>query len=320
MATTTTSTEAELLSEYWNNIFLNELRSNLVFWDYGMKSMHPKGTGTLAHWLSIADLSPTATALTEGTDPTERSLSAGDQTATVSQYGESVLVSDLLQDTWISGSYEQLMERLARNTAENLDTIIRNTNFTAGGSAQLGGTAVSRNSIASDGSFDADIAEVREAVHSLASNKAQTYPDGYYVGVVHPDVLYDLQGDTANWQEFLKNTETGFAEHERNYAGMRPGYGGVVGAMFGVKFIMSQQAVELVYSGSACTDVYQSYIFGPEHYGVSQLQDTQVIIKNPHPASDLNLYGSVGWKTAFATKELDSKRMVRLETGSSMGT
>jgi hypothetical protein len=89
--------------------------------------------------------------------------------------------------------------------------------------------------------------------------------------------------------------------------------------MFGVKFLMSQQALKLDASGSASTDIYQSYIFGPEHYGVSQLQDVQTIVKNPHPASDLNLYGSVGWKCAFAAKELDAKRMVRLESGAALG-
>lgn len=320
MSTTTIGTEGELLTEFYNNVFLNELRANLVLYNYGMKSVHQRGMGNLVHWLALNDIDPTATALTEGTDPTEVTLSAGDQTATLAQYGESVLVSDILQDTWVQGSYQQLMERLARNAAENLDTIIRNNVFTGGGSAQYGGTAVSRNSIASDGSFDADIAEIRESVHTLASNKAQTFPDGFYVGVVHPDVLYDLQGDTANWQEFLKGTESGYGQMQQNFAGTKPGAGGVVGSMFGTKFIMSQQAVELVYSGSASTDVYQSYIFGPEHFGVSELQGVQTIIKNPHPASDLDLYGSVGWKAAFAVKELDSKRMVLLETGSSLGT
>jgi N4-gp56 family major capsid protein len=144
MATSTTSTEAEIIAEYWRNVFLNELRENLVFWQYGMVGTHPRGSGTLVHWLALDDLSAAA-ALTEGTDPDEYTLSAGDQTATVAQYGASVLVSDLLQDTWVSGSYQTLMERLARNAALTLDTVIRNTCFTAGGSAQYAGTAVDFN-------------------------------------------------------------------------------------------------------------------------------------------------------------------------------
>lgn len=320
MAVSTTSTEAELIAEFWNNRFINELRANLVFWPWGLRNTHPKGTGTLIHWLSLADLSASGSALTEGTDPTEHTLSAGDQTATVKQYGASVLASDLLQDTWVPSSMSNLMERIARNAAKQLDTVIRNVNFTAGGTVQYAGTAVARNSIATDGSFDMDIAEVREALNTLESAKAQPYPDRYYRGVIHPDVKYDLQGDTANWQEILKHTPGGMEDvrHFGNAASSGAG-NGVIGRLFGVEFILSQDALAMDASGSASTDVYQSYIFGPEHYGVSELQNVQTIIKNPHPASDLNLYGSFGWKAGFATKELDAARMIRIESGASLG-
>ena len=42
---------------------------------------------------------------------------------------------------------------------------------------------------------------------------------------------------------------------------------GVVGRLFGTEFIMSQQALAMDASGSASTDIYQSYVFGPEHFG-----------------------------------------------------
>ena len=318
MAVTTTGTEAELIAEYWNSVFLNNLRENLVIEQFGLKNVHGKGSGTMVHWLGLYDLSAAA-ALSEGFDPTEFALSAQDQTATVEQYGAAVRISDLLQDTWQAGSYQTLMERLARNAAYSIDTIIRDACLTAGGSAQYGGTAVARNSIASDGTFDADLAEIKEAVHSLESLKVPTFPDGFYVGIVHPDVKYDLQGDTASWQEILKHTETGFPT-VRGGVGMVPGQGGVVGTLFGVKFIMTTQALKMAGSGSADTDVYQSYIFGPEQFGVSELQNVQVIVKNPAPASNLDMYGTVGWKAAFVAKELASSRLIRLETGSSMGT
>ena len=241
MALTTTSTEAELISEYWNNVFLNELRANLLFEPFGLKSVNPGGAGTLVHWLSLGDMS-TAGALTEGTDPDEFTLSAGDQTATIKQYGASVLLSDLLMDTWLAGSMENLMERVARNAAMTIDTVIRDTNFTACGTVQYAGTAVARNSIATDGSFDADIAEMREAVNRLEAAKVPTFSDGYYVGVIHQDVKYDLQGDTANWQEILKHNESTIGTVLRG-TGMEPGRGGFVGTMFGIKFLLSQQAL-----------------------------------------------------------------------------
>lgn len=318
MAVSTTSTEAELIAEYWNTVFLDTLRDNLTFWKYGLKSPHGRGQGTMCHWLGLYDLTASA-ALSEGSDPTEHVLSAKDITATVAQYGGSVLVSELLQDTWVQGSYQTLMERLAYNAALTLDTVVRDACFSGGGSAQYGGTATARTNIATGSSFDADISEIREATHSLAALKVKTFPDGFYVGIANQDVIYDLQGDTANWQEFLKHTEPGYRQMQENFTGQRPGGQGIVGSLFGVKFILSQLALLLDASGSASTDVYQSYIFGPEHYGVSQLQDVQTVIKNPHPASDLDLYGSVGWKAAFVSRELNASKLIRLETGASLG-
>ena len=86
MATVTISTESELIKEYYRDQFLNELRENLVFTGWGLMGSHPKNQGELVHWLSMADFSA-AGALTEATDPTETSLSAGDQTAVLAQYG-----------------------------------------------------------------------------------------------------------------------------------------------------------------------------------------------------------------------------------------
>lgn len=318
MALTQTATEAELMAEYWNDVFLSELRDHLQFAQFGMKSTHPTGAGTLAHWLSLADMTAAA-ALSEGYDPTSYGLSAGDQTATVSQYGASVRISDLLKKTMVPGSYEQIVERLARNAQKTIDQTIYAGVFSGGGTVQYAGTAVARNSIATSG-FDMNMAEIRQATNTLAKAGAQTYMDGYYVGVISPDVQYDLQGDTAQWQEVLKNTETGFGILNDNYTGARPGFNGVIGALFGVKFIQSQiDGLILDASGSASTDVYQSYIFGPEHFGVSELDGVQVIMKDPHPSSDLELYGTAGWKAAFAYKELNASRMVRIESGASLG-
>lgn len=326
MATTTTSTEPELIAEYWNNRFINELRNNLVFAPWGLKGTHPKGSGTMVHWLALADLSASSAAGTEGTDPTEHTLSAGDQTATVSQYNDVVKVSDILQETWLPGSMGTLMERIARVAAKKIDTVVRDAAFTAGGTVQYAGSAVARNSIATNGSFDMDLAEVREASRTLEGYAAQPFSDGYYRGIVHPDVKYDLQSDTANWQEILKYTETGFKDVQGFGNAASNGNGkGVVGRLFGVEFIMTGQSLKMVGSGSAYdsnsagTDIYQSYIFGPEHFGISQLQDVQTIIKNPSPSSSLNLYGTMGYKMAFATKQLDAKRMIRIESGATGG-
>lgn len=310
MAASTTSTEGELLKEYWNEVFLTELRSNLVLKELALMGQHPKGEGSMVHWLSLGDMTAAA-ALTEATDPTEYTLSAGDLTATLKQYGASVLLSDLLQDTWIGGSMEKVMERLGRNAALTMDTVIRNACFTAGGLVQYCGTAVARNSIATDGSFDLDVAEIREAKASLERANVQPHPmTGTFVAVTHSDCVYDLQGD-SNWTDVAKYAEMGKDGSNRLVTGE-------AGTLYGVKFMQSNQALKMDASGSASTDVYQTYLVGNEHFGISSLYDVQTIVKNPHPASDLDLYGSVGWKASFVAKELQNSAMIRIESGASL--
>jgi N4-gp56 family major capsid protein len=305
MANTTTTT-GQILKEYWRDLFLNELRANLVFEGLAMKSAHGKGAGIRAHWIGLTDLTAGA-ALTQATDPTAYTFSATDQTADLVQYGALVEVSDVLKDTMMGGTMDALIERIGRNAADTVDTVIRNSVFSAGGLVQYGGTAVARNSIATDGSFDMDVAELREAVSTLEQANAPRFSNGYYVGVIHPTVKYDLQGDSA-WLDIVKYTETGV---ERAFRGE-------VGEIYGVKFVQTTKALELVASGSASTDVFQTYVVGSEYFGVSELMGTEVLVKDPAPTSVLELKSSIGWKTTFAAKELQPSAMVRLETGASL--
>ena len=86
MALTQTATEPELLKQFWHDTFLNEFRANLTFDQLAMKGTVTANEGKTVHWLSLADLSAAAS-LSEGYDPTSYALSAGDQTASLTQYG-----------------------------------------------------------------------------------------------------------------------------------------------------------------------------------------------------------------------------------------
>ena len=305
MPTTTTGTEAELLKEYWRDIFLSELRASLIFDQIALTATHPANMGTTVHWLSLADLTAAGT-ISQSFDPTSYALSAGDLTAGLLQYGASVTLSDLVKKTAVGSFISQLMERLARNASLTLDTVIRDSVLTAGGTVQLAGTAVARNSIATDGSFDFDIAELREALNTLGRNNVPAIGDSY-VAIVHPDVKHDLIGD-SNWVDLVRYTDN----VERVYKNE-------IGRTYGTRFIESTQALLMDASGSASTDVYQTYIVGQEYLGISNLSDVEIIVKDPAPKSDLNVVSTYGWKATRAHKELSSTRMIRVESGSSIG-
>lgn len=305
MAQTTTGTEAELLKEYWRDIFLTELRASLILDQIALMAPHPAHMGTVVHWLSLADLTAAGT-ISESFDPTSYALSAGDLTAGLLQYGASVTLSDLVKKTAVGSFVDQLMERLARNAGLTLDTVIRDAILSAGGTVQYAGTAVARNSIATDGSFDFDIAELREAVNSLERQNVPPIGDSY-VAIVHPDVKHDLIGD-SKWVDLVRYTDN----VERVYKNE-------IGRTYGTRFLESTQALLMDASGSASTDVYQTYVVGSEYLGISNLADVEIIVKDPAPKSDLNIVSTYGWKATRAHKELGALRMIRVESGSSIG-
>lgn len=307
MADTTATLALALKAGYWNSKFLKELREELFFYDLGMKSPYPMNEGKVVHWIALADLTA-ATSLSESFDPTAFSLSAGDVSATLTQYGGYVSMSDFLMDTEINTTMENIMERLGRHAAKTLDIVIRDSVFSAATCVKYGGTAVARNSIATDGSFDATVATVRKAVNFFQNANAMPVKGNDYAGIVHPDVVYDLQGD-SNWVNAHLYTEKGVPNL----------YSGEVGSLYGVRFMRNTNALKMVASGSASTDVYQSYYVADQGFGVSELYNPQTIVKNPLPSSPLNLTSTAGWKTAFATKQLKTSALLRYETGASQG-
>lgn len=308
MSVVSTSSNANLLKQFWNNVFLHELREKMVFYELGLKSTVPDQNGTVEHWLSIADLSADPVARTEGTDPTEYSLSSGDLTATVKQYGDFVKFSDMFKNTSIDGTMQNIMERLGRHAAKTMDIVIRNAVLTASTVVRFGGTAVARNSIATDGSFDFNVVTLRKAKRLLNKSNALPLRGNEFVAVAEPDVIYDLQGD-SNWVNAHTYTEKGIDNL----------YTGETGKLYGVRFIENTNALVMAGSGSGTTDVYQTYFVGQEGFGVGEFRGVETIIDQESMASPLRLYGTAGWKASFATRELQASAMVRYETGASLG-
>lgn len=307
MANQTTTTGSLWLPAYWNKVFLEECRNAQVFYDLGDKSTAPNNLGTTVHWLTMADLTASA-ALSESFDPTEHSLSAGDKSATLAEYGGVVKISTFLQKTAISGTVENIVERLGDNAGVTLDTVIRDGVFSAAATVRYGLSAVVRTSIDTNTGNDFGVATIRKAVNIFHKAKIKPKEGGDYVAVAHPDVIYDLQGD-SNWTNAHTYTEKGIDSL----------YNGETGKLYGVRFIQNNLALCMDASGSASTDIYQTYFVGNQAFGVSELYNPQVIIKNPYPSA-LDVVASYGWKTAFAYKAFDVSALIRWETGASLGT
>ena len=88
----------EEMRQFWDKRLLSVAIKNLVFYTYGEKRPIPARGGKSINWRRFEKLDITAGSytLTEGTPPTETQATVSSVTATISQYGQFIKVSDIL--------------------------------------------------------------------------------------------------------------------------------------------------------------------------------------------------------------------------------
>lgn len=308
MALTTTGTMPGPVQAFYEKQFLMRSEMNFVYEQLGKPGRIPKGEGKTVVWNRMTNPSAKTSALTEGTDPTPSGLSATLISATLAQYGNYEQVTDLLELTAIDGTVKEAIDTLAYEAALTIDTVIRNV-IDAGGTLMVATAAYSnsagftptRNSINSDDTFT--VGDIRRAKRQLNRFSAKPHTKDRFMAIAHPDVIFDLEGDT-NWVNAHLYTENGIDNI----------YNGEAGEIYGTRFVMSENATIMTNSGSAGTEVYLTHIMGKEFFGVSKLQNLETYVDSPSPRSALRLYSDIGWKASFAVKVLNDSFDVRVES------
>lgn len=302
-----------MVDEQYSRRFLTALRANLLLKQFGMREDMQLRSGTTVKWPRVERITTAHTTTMEGKDPETTALSINSVSAQLAEYKQAFRLSDLFQKTSVPRTWEEVMDAVAFKAAEVMDTRIRDIVFTAGGSGLLMSTKTHRSSLTQTAQHYIDLAFVREGARRLESGNVPTFGNGLYIALIHPDAKYDLQGDST-WQSFQQYTEVGVGR----------AYQGKIGTNFGVEFYYSTQTYKgtnKIISGARSDNLYQTYVFGQDYYGVSALTglDIEIIMKNPAPASVLNSYGTVGYKFVFVPKELQAARLSRLEHTASAG-
>lgn len=302
MALTTTGTLSSVVKAYYDKRFLMRAEAEFVYKQLGRIGVVPKGEGKTVVWNRYTNPSAKTSALTEGTDPTPSGLSATLVSATISQYGNFEQITDLLDLTSIDNSIASAVDLLAYEASLSIDTVIRNI-VDDGTSIVYASGVANRTSISATDIIT--VADVRKTVRELKSNNAKPQKkSGSFMAVIHPDVEYDLQGD-SNWVNAHLYTDSALG-------GI---YNGEVGKLYGVRFLNTTQAPILTNSGSSDgVEVYQSLVFGEEAFGVSELQNLTTYVDSPSPRSALRLYSDVGWKAGFTAKILNENFFYSIES------
>lgn len=303
MAVGTTTTTANALKQYWHDFFIERLVDNLSMKGLTKRAKIPTGNGKVVFWVGINKVDAGAS-LSEGADPTARSSKAFRVSATLTEYGNLIKNSRLFMDTSLDGTKQQIIEDLARDAAKLCDDTLLSAGL-AGGTVIFAGAATHRSNIIS--ASTATVRDVRKAVRLLNLSSVPRFPDGFYVGLAHPDVAYDLQTDAA-WQDIVKYRDT-----------VKYDIAGEIGKIWGVRFAMAPTIPILVNTGSASVDVYRTLVFGPDYLGQSDLGELEIVINEPGKTSELGQFNTYGYRFVMAQAVLQNARAVRIESSASLG-
>ncbi len=307
---------AAVKNRFYVELFLKRAQSKLLHKQLGqLNRTVPQGAGGygtgVVYWTRFTNLPIVTAGQGEGVPTTSVQLTASNITGTTAQYDGAVSISDLMAYTSFGDVMKQAVELLAYNAGLSIDTVVRNT-ISASGTLQAA-TGLGSNWSAIPATGTLSIAEVKRAVRTLNRNDAFTQDDGFYVGVAHPDALFDLMSDTTTggWIDANKYTNDNADQLMK----------GEVGKIHGVRFIQTSNGYvrgSSYATGSAVvasSSLYVTSVFGKEAFGVTELQNLKTYVKgfeSGGTGDPTEKVATAGWKTTFGVAPLNTSWMINI--------
>lgn len=301
---TTSSALSAGMQTYYNRELLRTFEPNLVHLQFGDEHRMPPHSGLVMNMRKLIPLETNTKALSEG-DPGESVMLAETEvTVQLQQYGEYARCTDKLDLTHLDMDIMRRTKLFGDAGARSIDAVVREELAKCANVIYAGGKASRAELTAAD---KLTSRELRKAVKTLKKNHAQTF-GGYFVAIIGPDTMYDLQEDEA----FVKVSQ--YQDKENIYTGE-------VGRLFGVRLVETTEAKIFEGAGADGTDVASVIVLGQYAYGVTSLKGAKprVIVKpagSAGTADPLDQISTVGWKMdGFGAKLLQPEYAVRIECG-----
>ena len=301
---TTSSALSAGMQTYYNRELLRTFEPNLVHLQFGDEHRMPPHSGLVMNMRKLIPLETNTKALSEG-DPGESVMLAETEvTVQLQQYGEYARCTDKLDLTHLDMDIMRRTKLFGDAGARSIDAVVREELAKCANVIYAGGKASRAELTAAD---KLTSRELRKAVKTLKKNHAQTF-GGYFVAIIGPDTMYDLQEDEA----FVKVSQ--YQDKENIYTGE-------VGRLFGVRLVETTEAKIFEGAGASGADVARVIVLGQYAYGVTSLKGAKprVIVKpagSAGTADPLDQISTVGWKMdGFGAKLLQPEYAVRIECG-----
>ena len=299
---TTASGLSDEMKTYYSDYLIDNAVPKLVHDQFGQKHPIPKNGGKTIQFRKYSPLPKLTTALQEGVTPNGQSLSVSVIEATVQQYGGYVTLSDMLLLTAIDNNLVQATKLLGAQAGATLDTIVREV-LNGGTNAIFAGGKNARGDLTSTDVLTVE--DIKKAVRLLKTQNAEQI-NGSWVGIIHPDVAFDLTNDPA-WKDV------------KTYSDPSDLYEGEIGKIFGVRFVETTEAKIWAKAGSGSRAVYSTLILGDNAYGTTEITGggLEHIVKqlgSAGTADALNQRATAGWKATKVAERLVENYMVRIES------
>jgi len=262
------------------------------------------------------NMAQATSALTETSDVTAVALGDSTVVVTLAEYGNAVITTAKLRGTSFLNVDADAANIIGYNMVDSIDKLVSNvanagTNVIyAQGSA--GSRPASRGAVSDAATFGAQ--EARMAVADLRTASAPGFENGNYLGMIHPDVSFDLREQTAV-------TDVIQYQIRQEGAAVRNGSIGVFG---GIEWIENPRAPILDDAGAtSTTNVYQTLVAGRQALAKAFSrapgfgEDPSVVFG---PVTDtLRRFHPVGWYHLVGHAIFRQAALQRIESSSSIG-
>ena len=301
---TTSSALSAGMQTYYNRELLRTFEPNLVHLQFGDEHRMPPHSGLVMNMRKLIPLETNTKALSEGEPGESVMLAETEVTVQLQQYGEYARCTDKLDLTHLDMDIMRRTKLFGDAGARSIDAVVREELAKCANVIYAGGKASRAELTAAD---KLTSRELRKAVKTLKKNHAQTF-GGYFVAIIGPDTMYDLQEDEA----FVKVSQ--YQDKENIYTGE-------VGRLFGVRLVETTEAKIFEGTGAEGADVASVIVLGQYAYGVTSLKGAKprLYVKpagSAGTADPLDQISTVGWKMdGFGAKLLQPEYAVRIECG-----
>jgi len=299
----------------------------LVFEKFGQGYPLPSKSTRSIKFRRFEALSNTPKELTEGVTPTGQKLSYTDIDADLKQYGDLLVLSDVVLGTADSPVMEQASALIGEQAAQVVENIRINTLL--GGSNVEYANGSARNAVNTPISLGLQRRITRKLKNQMArfiTDAIASTPRFYtesvlpcFVAVTHPDVEADIRnmigfkdavdyGTTTPWEN-----EIGACENVRYiFTTMMPVYKDAGGAA------TNASGAAMISTTGTKADVYPILFLAKDAYGLVPLKGMDALtpmIQNPTPtpSDPLAQRAYIAWKTMQTCVILNQAWMVRAE-------